>query len=368
MKSDVGEVVATSDVVDLMARAARAAATGQASFEDVWEVNVRFTITDEGTNVHVSGLNKDSPTVEVMCVNGTEYDRDRNNDAFWNDRPAIQPWPTGDPLALILSLGEGEVRAVDRSGPLTTYRVPTSLAALARFCGEDHPDPEQDHPDDVEDRLWTIDDTGLLHQVNALENSPAVTRASIRFFGWGATPPVAAPLSRSPEVHSAPATAPWSERERDALTAFAEQVGLHLKRRSWWEDALFITGCVPKEGENGTQSVLSRLWLVGPDNTRAAARASRSKVLADRLWVDAPPWKLANSDRFIRVLGARPRPVNGRSQNLLIVHFARRDDGKLHGRFRWTHDPAMDTSGAERQLDDAAWLRPALQSAGIDIR
>jgi hypothetical protein len=362
---NVGDVRSTHELARIMIRATREASTGRAAFVDLGDVTVRFTITPGGTNVHVRGLGEDEPELELVIADGVGYRREKASDGFWDTWPMRRRWAVGDPLALIESLADGDAVVVQRSGELTTYRIATSFLALSRFCGVPYADPADAGPEDAQDRLWVVDDAGLLRGVHAVGDAVGVLWDRIVFSDWGSTPAVTAPASGSPEVEVDPVVAPVSAHEGEARRAFAEQVGMHVNARDGWEDAFFIAGSHPFEGGGASRRIQSRLWLVGPTTGRAGGRGDRL-VLEGRPWIKVSAAKLNNSPKFDEAVATRALAVDGKSQNLLIVHFSRHD-GHARGRAQWGHHPDMETYHAVEHLDDAAWVRAAVLNAGIAL-
>lgn len=168
-------------------------------------------------------------------------------------------------------------------------------------------------------------------------------------------------LGDSAGVEVEPSAEAASDHEGKARHAFAIQVGRHLVERGDWDEAIYIAGSHPLEGQGATRRVASRIWLIGARQSPASGGASRL-VVEGRRWSKASTTELTSSPlKFSEALATRAV-----GQNLMIVHFSRHGQ-HARGRALWLHRPELEACDGAKHLDDARWVHAAARKAGLAL-
>ncbi len=81
-------------------------------------------------------------------------------------------------------------------------------------------------------------------------------------------------------------------------------------------------------------------------------------------WLLVPHLAAMELEDLSLAMATRPLPSRGKFYNLMVIHYARLEDGSLRGTFGFAHQPQMDESAAPQYLDDVAWIREALAQLG----
>jgi hypothetical protein len=209
----VGSSMSPDTFAASLAGAVRAAGNGHCTFVYVWDVEVDFTLRDDGLDVRVAGLDKEDPDCEFRVVGNTHYYVDRRYTPQDDGSvDVVRRWATvdltsteeterflvanglastlvGTPLGIIEGIrDDGDVVVVASDEQSTTFECRVNLYSLARAQGDLHSGRGEESEDPGVTTRFVVDPSGLPVTVEADGVGTPFT-----FSGWGTTPSVTPP-------------------------------------------------------------------------------------------------------------------------------------------------------------------------------